>query len=61
MMRFSFKQYYRFEKWEASVKAYRDYVQYKYHGDNYRDFLKHIGYAEAPGYTSQVKRIAECL
>jgi murein DD-endopeptidase MepM/ murein hydrolase activator NlpD len=53
--------YYRFEKWEDSVKAYRDYVQYKYRGGNYLDFLQNIGYAEAPGYTSQVKRIAECL
>ena len=38
--------YYAFCSWEESVKAYKDYVQYKYKGSNYYDFLYRLGYAE---------------
>lgn len=44
--------------WEESVKAYRDYVQYKYKKGNYYDFLNRIGYAEDKEYIGKVRRIA---
>ena len=53
--------YYEFDSWEESVKAYRDYVQYKYKGGNYYAFLDKIGYAEAGDYIIQVRKIAESL
>ncbi len=54
-------EYYTFDNWEESVKAYRDYVQYKYKGGDYYDFLDRIGYAEGPRYTSVVRQIAKSL
>ena len=54
-------EYYSFDNWEESVKAYRDYVQYKYKGGDYYDFLDRIGYAEGPKYTSVVRQIAKTL
>lgn len=53
--------YYEFDNWEESVKAYRDYVQYKYKGGDYYQFLKHIGYAEDPDYIIKVRQIARML
>ena len=53
--------YYRFDHWEESVKAYRDYVQYKYKGGNYLQFLDRIGYAEDKTYTMKVRQIAKTL
>lgn len=50
--------YYTFNSWEESVKAYRDYVQYKYKKGNYYDFLNRIGYAEDKEYIGKVRRIA---
>lgn len=49
--------YFCFERWEDSVKAYRDYVQYKYKGGDYFDFLDSIGYAEDRRYTAKVRKI----
>ena len=54
-------EYMRFEKWEDSVAAYRDYVQYKYKGGNYFDFLNRIGYAEDRTYTSKVRQIYQTI
>ena len=54
-------EYMRFEKWEDSVVAYRDYVQYKYKGGNYFDFLNRIGYAEDRTYTSKVRQIFQTI
>ena len=54
-------RYYEFRRWEDSVKAYRDYVQYKYKGGDYYVFLNEIGYASDTNYVSQVRRIAENL
>ena len=34
--------YYRFNNWEESVKAYRDYVQYKYKGGDYLSKVRSI-------------------
>ncbi len=53
--------YYEFDRWEESVKAYKDYVQYKYKGGDYLLFLKKIGYAEDPDYIVKVHQIAKTL
>ena len=53
--------YYTFNSWEESVKAYKDYVQYKYREGSYYDFLNKIGYAEDQAYLIKVKRIVESL
>ena len=53
--------YYTFNSWEESVKAYKDYVQYKYKGGNYYDFLNRIGYSEDKEYTSKIGRIFTSL
>ena len=53
--------YYEFDNWEESVKAYRDYVQYKYQGGDYYQFLQRIGYAEDPDYVTKVRQIARTL
>ena len=53
--------YYEFSSWEESVKAYKDYVQYKYKGGSYLNFLRVIGYAEDPNYVFKVAQIAKSL
>jgi hypothetical protein len=53
--------YYEFDRWEESVKAYKDYVQFKYKGGDYLLFLKRIGYAEDPDYIVKVHQIAKTL
>lgn len=53
--------YYQFDNWEQSVKAYKDYVQYKYHGGSYLKFLQNIGYAEDPSYIYKVRSISNSL
>lgn len=49
--------YYKFNNWQESVTAYRDYVQYKYRGGDYFAFLEKIGYAKEPKYTQYVKSL----
>ena len=53
--------YYTFNSWEESIKAYKDYVQYKYKGGNYYNFLDGIEYAEDGEYINKVKQIAKNL
>ena len=53
--------YYEFNSWEESVKAYKDYVHYKYKGGSYLNFLRVIGYAEDPNYVFKVAQIAKSL
>lgn len=53
--------FYRYKRWEDSVVAYRDLVQYKYKGGNYLVFLKRIGYAEEPHYIYTVAKVARQL
>ncbi|MCF2636380.1 glucosaminidase domain-containing protein [Prevotella dentalis] len=55
------KDYYRFARWEDSVVGYRKFIQYRYKGGNYLQFLKRIGYAEDPRYTTTVAKIATQL
>jgi flagellum-specific peptidoglycan hydrolase FlgJ len=53
--------YYKFPNWQASVKAYRDYVQYRYDGQSdYFAWLDKIGYAEDESYIRLVKHVMEC-
>lgn len=48
--------YYKFNSWQESVKAYKDWVQNKYTPPNdYYDFLDSIRYAEDGNYTSKLK------
>ena len=55
------KDYYRFARWEDSVIGYQKFIQYRYKGGNYLQFLKCIGYAEDPRYTTTVAKIAAQL
>lgn len=48
-------EYFRFERWQDSVKAYRTKVQYKYKGGPYLQWLKTLGYAEDPHYTDKLR------
>lgn len=50
--------YYHFARWEDSVIAYKKFIQYRYKGGNYLKFLRRIGYAEDPGYTAKVAKVA---
>lgn len=48
--------YYKFNSWQESIKAYKDWVQNKYTPPNdYYDFLDSIGYAEDVSYISKLK------
>lgn len=48
--------YYKFNSWQESIKAYKDWVQDKYTPPNdYYDFLDSIGYAEDESYTDKLR------
>lgn len=49
--------YYRFKRWQESVTAYRDKVQYRYKGGDYFAFLDRIGYADEPKYNDYVRAL----
>lgn len=49
--------YYEFNHWTESVRAYYTKVQYKYKGGSYLLWLKDIGYAEDPRYVQSLCRI----
>lgn len=53
--------YYEFEHWTESVRAYYTKVQYRYKGGNYLLWLKKIGYAEDPGYIRAVIKVLKQL
>lgn len=55
------KDYYEFNHWTESVKAYYTKVQYRYKGGNYLLWLKKIGYAEDPGYIRAIIRVLKQL
>lgn len=55
------KDYYRFARWEDSVIGYQKFIQYRYKGGNYLQFLRRIGYAEDPRYTTKIAQIARQL
>ena len=48
--------YYKFNSWQESVKAYKDWVQNKYTPPNdYYDFLDSIRYAEDDNYINNLR------
>ena len=55
------KDYYEFNHWTESVKAYYNKVQYRYKGGNYLLWLKKIGYAEDKGYIRAIIRVMRNL
>lgn len=56
------KEYFSFEHWHYSVKAYKDMIEYKHRDDeDYYEFLVRISYASDPNYISKVKRIENNL
>lgn len=55
-------RYYRFNHWTDAVVAYKNKIQYRYTGNSnspeeYYKFLRKIGYASDPKYTSRIKKI----
>lgn len=50
--------YFHFDCWEDSVIGYKKFIQNKYNGGNYLEFLDEIGYAEDPDYIQKVANIA---
>lgn len=50
-------EFFSFDHWTESVKAYRDKIQYRYQNGDYYDWLEHIGYAEDSLYVSKLKNI----
>lgn len=55
------KDYYEFNHWTESVRAYYTKVQYRYKGDNYLLWLRDIGYAEDKGYIRAIIRVMRNL
>lgn len=53
------RDYYKFDHWSTCIKAYRDFVQYKYnkekYGCDYYNFLKKLPYAEDSLYIQKLK------
>ena len=48
--------YYKFNSWQESVKAYKDWIQNKYTPPNdYYDFLDSIRYAEDDSYINKLR------
>ena len=53
--------YYEFNHWTESVRAYYTKVQYRYKGGNYLVWLRDIGYAEDPNYIRSVIKVLKML
>ena len=54
-------QYFEFNHWTESVKAYYTKVQYRYKGGNYLLWLRDIGYAEDKGYIRAIIKVLKQL
>lgn len=52
-------EYFRFDHWSESVRAYYTTVQYRYKGGNYYKWLQEIGYAEDKLYIYRLKTIVD--
>ena len=53
-------QFFKFNHWTESVKAYKDMIQYKYkNNEDYYYFLNRIGYAEDSLYNNKLKNIVK--
>lgn len=56
------KDYFKFEHWSDSIRAYIDCIQYRYNpSEDYYHFLDNIGYAEDPEYTNKLRKIVNNL
>ncbi len=55
------KDYYEFNHWTESVKAYYTKVQYRYKSGNYLLWLRDIGYAEDKGYIRAIIQVLKTL
>ena len=56
------KEYFSFEHWHHSVKAYKDMIEYKHRDDeDYYEFLVRISYASYSNYIRKVKQIENDL
>lgn len=55
------KDYYHFQRWEDSVTGYIKFIQYRYKGGNYLNWLRKIGYAEDYGYISKLRKIMKSI
>ncbi|UWN98821.1 glucosaminidase domain-containing protein [Bacteroides sp. D2] len=53
--------YYEFNHWTESVRAYYTKVQYRYKGGNYLVWLRDIGYAQDPNYIRSVIKVLKML
>ena len=53
------KEYFKFDHWTSSVKAYKDMIQYRYKEGDYYEWLQKLGYAEDPQYITKVKGIVK--
>lgn len=53
------EEFFKFEHWTESVKAYRDKIQYRYKEGDYYNWLQDIGYAEDSLYISKLKYVKE--
>lgn len=54
-------EYFEFDHWTESVRAYYTMVQYKYKGGNYLLWLDQIGYAEDKGYIPALVNVLRIL
>jgi len=55
------KDYYEFNHWTESVKAYYTKVQYRYKSGNYLLWLRDIGYAEDKEYIRAIIKVLKQL
>lgn len=46
-----------FDTWQKSCDRYIDWIQYKYKGGDYYDFLYELGYATDPNYIKKLDGI----
>jgi flagellum-specific peptidoglycan hydrolase FlgJ len=53
------KEYFKFTHWTESVEAYKKYIQYKYQGGDYYNFIDSIGYASDSLYIPKLKNIVK--
>lgn len=53
------KEYFKFTHWTESVEAYKNYIQYKYKGGDYYNFIDSIGYASDSLYIPKLKNIVK--
>lgn len=54
------KRYYKFNHWTESVRAYKNWIQYRYKPPNdYYEFLKRIRYAGDPNYVNKLEQIVK--